>query len=100
MPMRCEKATVMVVSSKAAVAAYARAFMHAFDPSTAAGRRLTGWLRHNGRVLGLDFDSAVRPPKRAGKRTRTPSGDRPLSAPTWIRLGKALTAIVGRETAA
>jgi AAA+ superfamily predicted ATPase len=87
----------MVVSSRAAVAAYVQAFLRALDPTAPAGRRLTFWLRHNGRMLGLDFDAAIRPPKRAGRKLRAPSPDRPLTPRAWAKLGKALAAIVARE---
>ena len=90
----------MVVSSKAAVAAYAHAFLRALDPAAPAGRRLIFWLRYSGRAIGLDFDAAIRPPKRAGRKARVPSADRPLPAQAWLRLGKALAAIVARESAA
>ena len=87
----------MVVSSRAAIAAYVSAFLRALDPSSPGGRRLAFWLRYGGRAIGLDFDTAIRPPKRAGRKSRAPSPDRPLTAPAVARLGKALTAIVARE---
>ncbi|MDQ7250052.1 AAA family ATPase [Dongia sedimenti] len=90
----------MVVSSKAAVAAYVSAFLRALDPASPAGRRLTGWLRYNSSLLGLDFEAAIRPAKRAGRRPRAPSADRPLSGRAWAKLGKTLDAIATREASA
>jgi SpoVK/Ycf46/Vps4 family AAA+-type ATPase len=98
--VQCEKATAMVVSSKAAMAAYVSGFLRALDPAAPAGRRLTGWLRYNGNLLGLDFDAAIRPPKRAGRTARMPSPDRPILPRSWAKLGKALDTVALREAGA
>jgi transitional endoplasmic reticulum ATPase len=83
----------MVVSSKAAIAAYLHAMMRAFTPDSLPGRKLAGWLCHNHRVLGLDVEAARRLPAPSnGQRILIPE-DEAMSAAVWATISAALAGI-------
>jgi transitional endoplasmic reticulum ATPase len=83
----------MVVSSKAAIAAYLRAMMRAFAPDSPPGRKLADWLRYNEKVLGLDLEAALRLPAPSnGQRMRAPEGE-VMSGWAWATIADALARI-------
>ena len=80
----------MVVSSRAAVAAYLRAMTRAFAPDSPPGRKLAEWLCHNHRVLGLDIGAVLRLPAPSnGQRMRVPEGE-PVPRAVWTSLSDVL----------
>lgn len=77
-----------ITPSAVRIAGYICAFMAGFEPGSAAGRKLAGWLRANGAASGMDFRAAT------GSRG---TAARPLSKAAWERLAQhaAATAQAG-----
>jgi len=70
-------------ASAARLAGYIGTMIAAFEPGSAAGRRLAAWLHRNGALAGVDFRAAT------GSRG---TASRPLSAAAWQRLAEAAAA--------
>jgi ATP-dependent 26S proteasome regulatory subunit len=88
----------MVISSRAAVAAYLHAMTRAFAPDSIPGRRLTDWLRLNNRALGLDFETVLRlPAPSTGQRARLPD-DAAVPHAVWSDLSNVLARVAASAT--
>ena len=82
-------------SSAATLAGYIHAMMGAFDPASAAGRSLAGWLRQHRFTIGIDFEPAALQGAPAGAAVQLPPADQPLPDWAWRSLRAALQAAAG-----
>ena len=82
-------------SSAAMLADYIHAMMGAFDPASAAGRNIAGWLRQQRFTIGIDFEQAALQGAPAGDAAQLPPPEQPLSDWAWRSLRAALQTVAG-----
>lgn len=82
-------------SSAAMLADYIHAMMGAFDPASAAGRNIAGWLRQQRFTIGIDFEQAALQGAPAGDAAQLPPPEQPLPDWAWRSLRAALQTVAG-----
>ncbi len=76
--------------SRGLIARYIAGLMSGIEPKSAPGKVLSGWLRGQSRLVGLDFDKVTAVVTASGKIRKAKAGDKPLSAKAWGQLRAAL----------
>jgi hypothetical protein len=82
-------------SSAAMLADYIHAMIGAFDPASAAGRNIAGWLRQQRFTIGIDFEQAALQDAPAGDAAQLPPPEQPLPDWAWRSLRAALQTVAG-----